>query len=55
MFQRGDIEQALHHFKQLFSKKPGIFTLNKLNEWNMKVVEWNIFTDHYDALVSLTK
>jgi hypothetical protein len=32
MFQRGDIEQALHHFKQLFSKKPGIFTLNNLCE-----------------------
>ena len=24
MFQRGEIEQALHHFKQLFAKKPGI-------------------------------
>jgi hypothetical protein len=30
MFQRGEIEQALHHFKQLFAKKPGnIFLLDK--------------------------
>jgi hypothetical protein len=26
MFQRGDIEQALLHFKQLFAKKPGMLT-----------------------------